>query len=125
MLGQRTQRRVSEFAQQTALQYYNMLVSGYAAQDCLIESNHYKQPGDSETELDIIQLKGDISIEMSGQYDFRITCVLIEMMEAESKVNVNWSYNVKTLKGSCHKYNLNKDLVKVIHRRKVHPLVQK
>jgi hypothetical protein len=33
--GQRAQRRVSEFAQQTALQYYNKLVSGYAAQECL------------------------------------------------------------------------------------------
>jgi hypothetical protein len=32
--GPRTQRRVSEFAQQTALQYYNMLVSSYAAHDC-------------------------------------------------------------------------------------------
>ncbi len=38
-------------------------------------------------------------------------------MEAESKVNVNWSYDFKMLKGSCHKYNLNKDLVKVLHRR--------
>jgi hypothetical protein len=39
------------------------------------------------------------------------------MMGAESKVNVNWSYNVKILKGSCHKYNLNKDLVKVLQMR--------
>ena len=39
------------------------------------------------------------------------------MIEAESKVIVNWSYNVKILKGSCQKYNLNKDLVKVLHRR--------
>jgi hypothetical protein len=38
-------------------------------------------------------------------------------MEAESKVIVNWSYNVKILKGSCQKYNLNKDLVIVLHRR--------
>jgi hypothetical protein len=115
--GQQLQHRVSEFAQQTALQYYNMLVSGYAVQDCLIESNHYKQSGEPETNLDVTQQKGDISIEMSGKYDFRLTRVLIEIMEAESKVNVNWSYNDKILKGSCHKYNLNKDLVKVLHRR--------
>jgi hypothetical protein len=54
---------------------------------------------------------------MSGKYDLRVSRELIEMMEAESKVNVNWSYNVKILKGSCQKYNLNKDLVKVLHRR--------
>ncbi len=53
--GQRTQHRVSEFAQQTALQYYNMLVSGYAGQDCLIELNHYKHSGESEIKLDITQ----------------------------------------------------------------------
>jgi hypothetical protein len=41
--GQWTQQRVSEFAQQTALQYYNMLVSGYAAHDSQIKSNLYKQ----------------------------------------------------------------------------------
>ncbi len=39
------------------------------------------------------------------------------MIEAESKVIVDWSYNVKILKGNCQKYNLNKDLVKVLHRR--------
>jgi hypothetical protein len=40
--GQRTQCRVGEFAQQTALQYYNMLVSSHAAHDCQIRSNFYK-----------------------------------------------------------------------------------
>ncbi len=32
--AQKTQQRVSEFAQQTALQYYDMLVSGNAVHDC-------------------------------------------------------------------------------------------
>jgi hypothetical protein len=54
---------------------------------------------------------------MSGKYDFKITCELVEMMEAESKIFVNWSYDVKILEGSCQKYNLNKNLVKVINRR--------
>jgi hypothetical protein len=30
---------------------------------------------------------------MAGKYDFKFTHEVIEMMEAESKVNVNWSYN--------------------------------
>ncbi len=51
------------------------------------------------------------------KFNFRVTCVLLEMMEAESKVIVNWSNDVKILKGSCQKYNLNKDLAKVLHRR--------
>ncbi len=101
--GQRTQQRVSKFAQQTAHQYYNMLVSGYAAQDCQIKLNFYKQSVNSETDLNTTEPKGDIFIEMSGKYDFKVTCELIEMMEAESKVIVNWSYIVKLLKGSCQK----------------------
>jgi hypothetical protein len=115
--GQRTQQRVSEFAQQTALQYYNMVVSSYAVHDCQIKSNLYKQSGNSEIDLETTKPKRDIFIEMTEKYDFKVTCELIDMMEEESKVIVNWSYDVKILKGSCQKYNLNKDLVKVLHKR--------
>ncbi len=87
--GQRTQQRVSEFAQQTALQYYNMLVSGYAAHDCQIRSNLYKLSGNTDTDFDSTEPKGDIVTEMSGKYDFKVTCEVIEMMEAESKVIAN------------------------------------
>jgi hypothetical protein len=34
---------------------------------------------------------------MSGKYHFRVTHELIEMMETESKVIVNWSYDVNSL----------------------------
>mgnify|MGYP000173559296 CR=1 FL=1 len=54
---------------------------------------------------------------MSGKYDFTVTCKVIEMMEAESKVIVNWSYDYQIMKGSSDKYNLNKDYVKVLHKR--------
>ncbi len=54
---------------------------------------------------------------MSGKNDFKVTREVIDIMASESKVIVNWSYNVQILKGSCEKYNLNKDLVKVLHRR--------
>jgi hypothetical protein len=62
--GQRTQQRVSEFAQQTALQYYNMLVYGYAAHDCQMRSNLYKQSGNTDTDFDHTEPKRDIVIEM-------------------------------------------------------------
>jgi hypothetical protein len=115
--GQRTQQRVSEFAQQTALQYYNILVSGYAAHDCQMRSNLYKQSGNSGTDFDSPESKGEIVIEMSGKYDFKVTCELIEIMASESKVIFNWSYNIQILKGSSDKYNLNKDYVKLLHKR--------
>jgi hypothetical protein len=50
--------------------------------------------------LTFTEPKGDVVIEMSGKYDFQVTCEVIEMMEAESKVIVNWSYNFQILKGS-------------------------
>jgi hypothetical protein len=77
-----------------------MFVSGYAVQDCQIKSN-YKQSGNTNSGLNTTESKGDIVIEMSGKYNFKDTCELIEMMEAERKVIVNWSYDVKILKGSC------------------------
>jgi hypothetical protein len=67
-----------------------MLVFGYAVHDCQIKSNLYKQSGNTDTDLDSTKPKGDIVIEMSGKYDFKVTCELIEMMEAESKVVVDW-----------------------------------
>ncbi len=56
-------------------------------------------------------------MEMSGKYDFTVTREVIEMMEVESKVVVNWSYDYQIAKGSSDKYNLNKDYVKVLHKR--------
>ncbi len=82
--GQRTQQRVSEFAQQTALQYNNMLVSGYAAHECQIRFNLYKQSGNTDTDFDFTEPRGDVVIEMSGKHDFKVTREVIEMMEAET-----------------------------------------
>ncbi len=63
--GQRTQRRVSEFAQQTALQYYNMLVSSHAAHDCQMRHILYKLLGNADTDFACAETKG-VVIEMSG-----------------------------------------------------------
>jgi hypothetical protein len=54
---------------------------------------------------------------MSGKYDFQVTREVIEIIEAESKVMVSWSYDYQIVKESSDKYNLNKDYVKVLHKR--------
>ncbi len=94
-----------------------MLVSSHAVHDCQIRSNFYKQSVNSGTDIDCTKTKGEVVIEMSGKYDFTVTREVIEMMEAESKVIVNWSYNSQIEKGSSDKYNLNNDYVKVLHKR--------
>jgi hypothetical protein len=83
--GQRTQRRVSEFAHQTALQYYNMLVSSCAAHDCQIRSNLYEQSGNTGMDFACSETKGEDVIEMSGKYDFTVTPEEIEMMKDGSR----------------------------------------
>ncbi len=73
--------------------------------------------GNADTDFDFTEPKGDVVIKISGKYDFKVTHEVIEMMEAESKVIVNWSYNFQILKGSSDKYNLNKEYVKLLHKR--------
>jgi hypothetical protein len=93
--GQRTQRRVSECAQQTALQYHNMLVSSYATKECLFETNNQKQYGGDDKTLEGISPPGDLSIRLTGQYDFVVTDKLLHMMESERRVIVQWTFDDK------------------------------
>ena len=85
--GQRTQRRVSEFAQQTALQYYNMLLSSIAYNECIFETNNWKQYGcGDDNSLDNICKKGDISIGLIGKFTFVVTDELLQMMDTQRKL---------------------------------------
>ncbi len=56
-------------------------------------------------------------MEMSGKYDFTVTREVFEMVEAESKVIVNWSFNFQIVKGCSDRYYLKQDYVKVLHKR--------
>jgi hypothetical protein len=94
-----------------------MLVSSNAVHDCQIRSNFCKQLGNTGTDFDFTEPKGDVVIEMSGKYDFKITWKVIEMMAAGSKVIVNWSYDFQILKESSDKYNLHKNYLEVLHKR--------
>jgi hypothetical protein len=62
LAGQKTQRRVSEFAQQTSHQYYNMMQSTHAVQhiredsNCLIQAGieHVVRQQDTDTDGEAI-----------------------------------------------------------------------
>ena len=106
------------FAQQTALQYYNMLVAGYAANGCHVELNNRKQVGEVVTyTLERNRNNGDIAIELSGKYDFTVTHQILQRMEMEKKVSVTWAHDGKKATEGSGKDNLSKDLVMVLHRR--------
>jgi hypothetical protein len=67
--------------------------------------------------LTVLKQKEKLSWNLSGKYVFTVTREVIEMIEAESKVIVNLSYNYQIAKGSSDNCNLNKDYVKVLHKR--------
>jgi hypothetical protein len=115
--GQRTQRRVSEFAQQTALQYHNMLVSSYAAEECLFETNNRKQYGGNDDTLEDVSPSGHLSIILTGRYYFVVTEQLLHMMESEGRLLVKWMFDNKNAKQGNTNHRLHKDLVKMMHNR--------
>ena len=77
----------------------------------------YKQSGNADTDFDSTDKIENVVIEMSGKYDFQVSCELIEMMASESKIIVNWPYDVQLFKIISDRYNLNKAYVKLLHKR--------
>jgi len=95
LAGQKTHRRVSEFAKQTANQYHYMMLTEIAVQSCIVQSSQLTQSGDYfdyNTE-DNVQLREDVNILLSVKYEIVVNKDVIEMMERDGSVNVNWSFD--------------------------------
>jgi len=119
--GQRTQRRVGELAKQTALQYYNMLVSSYAAEECrtTIETNqldYYEKINDAIGAVEWKSIDDDVVINLSGKYEFVVTHDNIRNMEENSSLLVKWAWDDRKLKDQP-KYVLSTDLVRMLLRK--------
>ncbi len=91
--GQKTQRRVGKFAQQTAHQYYNYMLSTHAIQhlvyvsSCLIQSGTEdlaRQPNQDTDEDD------NVHILLSGKYELEVTPEMIDKMETNETIDVVW-----------------------------------
>jgi hypothetical protein len=117
--GQKTQRRVGEFAQQTSHQYYNYMLSMHAIQhlayvsSCLIQSGTEdlaRQPDKDTDEED------NVHIKLSGKYELEGTPEIIEKMETNQTIDVVWlTGNAK--KTNSGKYKLKKELVQCLVRK--------
>jgi hypothetical protein len=101
--GQKTQRRVSEFAKQTANQYYNGMLTSYAMKHCMNEKSRLKQLNGSykggnmedknmvhsnDSDIEEGCTEGDLNISLTGKYEFIVTEGVIEKMERELTVDV-------------------------------------
>jgi hypothetical protein len=113
--GLKTQQRVSEFAIQTAQQYYDMLVTSHALrstdkyENLIIGDSHL----DNATKNPLIE--GDnVSFQLSGKYEFVVTKLVIGLMNNNTDMFVSWKYDEKKVKENNKNYCLDKDLVQVI-----------
>lgn len=95
MAGQKTQRRVNEFAKQTANQYYYMMLTEIALQSCISQSSQLIQCNESFTYKteNSVQRGEDVNIILSGQYEIVVNKDVIEMMERDGSVHVAWSFD--------------------------------
>jgi hypothetical protein len=93
--GQKTQRRVSEFAQQTAHQYYYMMLSSCAVQHLTECSSRLVQVGSVEvSNEDMIHSRhqennGDVQV-LLGQYEINVLQAVINEMQTEHTMTVAW-----------------------------------
>ena len=108
-----TQQRVGEFAKQTALQYYNMLVSSSATEEChtTIETNqvdYFERSVETIGAVERRSIDDDVVINLSGKYEFVITRDNIRHMEENSSLLVKWAWDDRKLKDQP-KYVLSTD----------------
>ncbi len=91
--GQKTRRRVSEFAQQTAHQYYNMMLPTHAVQhiredaNCLIQAGteHVETQQDTDTNGE-----DNVAIHLSGQYEIEVTHEVLEKIDMDDTIDIVW-----------------------------------
>jgi hypothetical protein len=91
--GQKKQRRVGKFAQQTADQYYNYMLSTHAIQHLAYVSSFFLQSGteDSVRQLDEdTDEEDDVHIKLSDKYELEVTPEMIEKMETNETIDVVW-----------------------------------
>ncbi|MFN9943838.1 MAG: hypothetical protein ACK56I_30630, partial [bacterium] len=98
---------MNEFAKQTALQYYNMLVSKYVANECNFSNSKFKQSAYTEKKKVSEQHRedDDIHISLSGKYEFIVNDEVMQAMKDDGKLNVVWAYDDRKVKEG-QKYRL-------------------
>ncbi len=117
--GQKTQRRVSEFAQQTVHQYYNMMLSTHAVQHIREDANRPIQAGtehvatqhDTDTDGE-----DNVAIHLSGQYEFEVTNEVLEKIDMDDTVDIVWLVG-NSKKNNNRKFKLKRKLLHCLSRK--------
>ncbi len=113
--GQKTQRRVSKFAQQTTHRYYNMMLSTHAVQhvredaNCLIQAGteHVATQQDTDTDGE-----DNVAIHLSGQYEFEVTHEVLEKIDMDDSIDIVWLTG-NSKKNNNRKFKLKSNLLPI------------
>ena len=111
--GLNTQRRVKEFAVQTANQYYEVMVTQYALQS--IELHQDQQPilpNEQATEN-----SDDVTVHLSGKYSLIVTNAVLQSMRDGNRIYVNWHSDRQGIKKIDDRYCLDSQLVAFVQSK--------
>jgi hypothetical protein len=117
--GQKTQRWLSKFAQQTAHQYYKMMLSTHVVQYITEDSNHIIQAGtehiagQQNTDTDG---KDNVAIHLSGQYELEVTPEVLEKIVTDDTIDIVWLMG-NSKKNNNRKFKLKRELVHCLYRK--------
>ncbi len=114
--GQKTQRRVSEFASQTASQFSNILVTNHTLRSIGTNCNSIRVHCNSDHVGTNQSIDGDdaVSVELCGKYSLVVTNDVIKLMMNDNDIYVAWNLDKKKVKKNKKHYCIDKDLVRVI-----------
>jgi hypothetical protein len=92
--GQKTQRQLSKFAQQTAHQYYNMMLSTHAMQHITEDFNPRRQAGMehiAQQQYTDTDGEDNVTIHLSGQYELEVTPEVLEKIDTnDTTIDIIW-----------------------------------
>ncbi len=114
--GQKTQRRVSEFASQTENQFYNTLVTNHTLRSIGTNCNLIRAHCNSDHVGTNQSIDWDdaVSVELHGKYSLIITNDVIELMMNDNDVYIAWNLDKKKVNKNKKHYCIDKDLVRMI-----------
>lgn len=111
----KTQRRVNEFARQTANQYYDIMVTEYALRS--IEQS-LEQPFSLLLPNDqTIDNSDNVTVTLSGKYSLIVTNAILQSMQDGNRIYVNWHSDRQDIKKNDNRYGLDSQLVNFILRK--------
>ncbi len=117
--GQKTQRWLSKFAEQTAHQYYIMMLSTQAVQYVTEDSNPLIQAGTEHVarqQYTDTDGEDNVAIHLSGQYELEVTPEVLEKIDTDDTNDTIWLMG-NSKKNNNRKFKLKRELVHCLYKK--------